>query len=416
MPSTIGPPSTSPEVQGWISNFADEDQATARLLVDSLRIVSEGNMRASLLRRLGELIDRLSGPVLLVPVRDIADIDKRWRRNRPAVYADFPPYVDFGPKPGSEAIVANILREITGIRGTHPSVLSPDTPLETLRARRCRNIIFVSDYAGSGSQSLNYLKSWLRNPTIRSWRSFGWLRIHLLLFSASRFAIRRLRASAALDELDVIEVSADFASAPWTEDQAHDVRRLCIRYTEPKRLRRGEEFGFARSAGLFVMTHSVPNNLPAVFLQERGPRAEPWTPLFPSRTFPAILHNQLAGYRPRQEFDLDTGAIPDKRLAVAFESGLPGTQRPFLMLLAAIAGRSHDVEVIAETLATSTISVDDMTRLLRSWGLIDRHYHLTDNGWLALQRARMQPRKVTFALKENSQPYYPMQLRGVGDV
>ena len=299
-----GPPSTSPEVAGWLSNFAHEDQTTARLLVDSLRIVSEGDIRAGLLQQLNELVGEIPDPVLLVPVRDLADIDRRWRESRPVVYQDFLPHVDFGSKPGSEAIIANILREIIGIRRRRSGVLSPDISLEDLREKGCRNIVFVSDYAGSGLQSLNYLKSWLRNPTIRSWRSFGWIDINLVLFSASSFAARRLRASAALDDLHIVEVAADFASARWSEQDEREVRRLCLRYAEPKRLERGEQFGYAGSGGLFVMPHTVPNNLPAILLQERGPWTEPWKPLFPGRTFPPLLQIQLAGYRPQHEFDL----------------------------------------------------------------------------------------------------------------
>jgi hypothetical protein len=401
---------------GWLSNFADEDRATARLLLDALRIASEGDIPAGLLHNLNELVAELPGPILLLPVRDLADIDRHWQANLPTVYQDFPPHTDFGPTPGSEAVVANLLRDIIGIRGSRTGVLSPDVSLRRLRREKCRILLFVGDYAGSGLQALSYLRSWLRNPTVRSWRSFGWTKVHLLLFAASGFAAGRLRSSGTVDHLHIIERAADFGSAPWSRGKEEEVAELCIRYAEPKRLRRGEALGFAGSRGLFLMPHTVPNNLPAILLQERGPTTDPWVPLFPRRTLPPVLQNQLAGYRPRQEFHLNRDAISDQRLAAAFETGLRGTQRPCLMMLAAIGDRRHDAETIAAALATSTISVEQMASQLRSWALIDSRNHLTDDGWLALQRARMRPRKITFTLKQNTAPYYPMQLRGVGDV
>ena len=413
--SPVGPPSMSPEVTGWLSNFAGEDQGTARLLLDSLRVASEEEIRTGILRRLNELITELPGPLLLLPIRDISDIDPNWKNNLPAIYKDFPPHTDFGPAPGSEALISNMLRDIYGIRSKRPEVLPPGTTLEALKTQRCRTLVFVNDYAGSGTQSLNYLKSWLRNSTIRSWRSFGWIKIHLLLFASSNFAASRLRASSALDHLHIIEIATDFASAPWTDEEEERVRKLCIRYAH-RRYRRRQAFGFGGRGGLFLMTHTVPNNLPAILLQEEGTGADPWTPLFPGRIFPPLLQKQVAGYRPRQEFSLDLDTIPDKRLAGAFKDGLRGTQRPFLMMLAAIAGHSYDYEEIAAQLATSTIGVNEMASVLRSWRLIDSQNHLTDDGWAALKRARMRPRKITLTLQGNTLPYYPIQLRGVGGV
>jgi hypothetical protein len=406
----------SPTVEGWLGNFAEEDQVTASILLDSLRVASGDEIRAGLLQRLMGLTAELPKPLLLLPVRDLGDIDPQWKYNLPVVYQDFPPDVDFGAAPGSEAIVSNVLREIYRTAKRSSVILPSSAALDVLRRRRCRTLLFVGDYAGSGSQALAYLKSWLRNPTVRSWRSFGWIKIHLLLFASSSFAARRLRASSAIDQLHVIEMAIDFASAPWVEEERARIEDLCIRYARPKYMRQNLAFGFGGHGGLFLMTHTVPNNLPAILLQDRGPDDERWIPLFPRRTFPPVLQRQISGYRPRQEFALDLDTIPDRRLAGAFKHGLRGTQRSFLMMLAAIAGNSHDDEAISTSLATSTIKVNDMGRMLRIWGLIDSRNHLTDLGWEALRRARMRPRKIAFTLKGNTLPYYPMQLRRVGDV
>ena len=409
-------PSASAQGRAWLENFALKDKGAARLLIDSLRIVSEAEMRLGLLAKLEELVSALPAPMLLLPVRSLTDFAPRSEHARIAVYRDFDPFSDLSAAPGSEAIAANIIRQVAGVRGRNPRILSPESRLDDLRERRCRALLFVDDYAGSGRQSIKYLKSWLRNPTIRSWRSFGWLEVHLLLFASSRFSARRLRASAALDRLHVIETAPDFHNASWSKREIHSVQEFCKKYADPRRLERGEALGFAASGGLLVMQHSVPNNLPAVLLQERGPRGDPWTPLFPGRRFTPSLQGDLIEYRPREEFELDLREVKDRRLASALENESKGSQRPYLMTLAAIAGHSQDQELIADALATSTIRIDEITRSLHAWGLIDAHNRLTDSGWLTLRRTRMRPRKVAFALKGSDEPYYPQQLRGVDGV
>ena len=59
------------------------------------------------------------------------------------------------------------------------------------------------------------------------------------------------------------------------------------------------------------------------------------------------------------------------------------------------------------------VRVSIICSTLKYWGLIDKNRHLTDRGWLALRRARMRPRRITFRLQETAEPYYPQQLRGV---
>jgi hypothetical protein len=409
-------PSESDGGRAWLGNFAYEDQPTARLLVDSLRIVTEDELRVGILSKLDELVAILPTPILILPIRDLRDFSSPTGSHHLVVYRDFSPFADFKSAPGSEVIAANIIRDMLGIRIKDPRFLNPSSSLEDLRASRCRALVLVEDYSGSGSQALHYLKSWLRNPTIRSWRSFGWLKIHLVLFAVSSIAAKRLRSSSAIDGLDFVEPAAEFANADWTKTELQSVIKLCTQYTEPTGPRRGEALGFAASKGLFVMQHTVPDNLPAIFVQHVGLGRRTWAPLFPNRIFPHSLQEQIAGYRPRNEFELSLDKLHDRRLAEALLRRPTGPDLPHLMMLALIAGHSSDDEMIASELATSTINIRKLGKALYAWGLIDRHRHLTDEGWLALRRARMKPRHVTFELKENESLYYPQRLRGVGDV
>jgi hypothetical protein len=409
-------PSATIEGMAWLENFNLHDRSTAGVLIDSLRIPSEGEIRTGLLAKLEELVSYLPTPTVILPIRDLADFrSRREGRDQIVAYKDFSPSEAYSATPGSEVIAANIIRDIVGIRAKRPGVLTPSVPIEDLRNRRCRTLILVDDYTGSGSKPVGYVRSVLRNSTLRSWRSFGWLRVHLLFFAASRLAVNHIWEKGLVDEIHLVEHAADFFNADWDEQLKSAVIDVCLRYVQPRRAERSEALGYKGSAGLFVMPHTVPNNLPAVLLQRQGVGGA-WAALFPDRLFPPGLQEQVAGYRPGNEFELNLERLADRRLAGAFGERIKGPERRYLMLLAAIAGHSSDYESVASVLSTTTIAVRKASVTLRGWGLLDDHLHLTEEGWLALRRARMSPRQVSFRLNESEEPYYPSQLRGADGV
>lgn len=411
MPEVPASPSRTDEGRTWLRNFATEDLATARLILDSLRVPSEHEIRVGLLDKLNEIRDLPRKPILALPIRSLRDFTGSQPNS--IVYEDFLPHAEISATPGSEAIAANIIRDMIGIRSTSSEFLHPTSSIADLRANRCRTLLLVDDYSGSGSACINYVKSWLRNSTIRSWRSFGWLEIHVLLFAASSLAAKRIKRTNIVDRLHIVEPAADFDNSSWKGDEIRSAVDLCDRYTQPRRRARGEALGYKSSKGLFVMQHTVPNNLPAIFLQTRGPKNEDWDALFPGRTFPTALQRKLAGYKARSDFTPLAQAFPDRALleALIAEGRIP--EGPYLMVLSLIAGHSGTDETIAGILSVSTIQIRDIRVALRGWGLIDAKNHLTDAGWETLRQARMRPRHVRFGLIGKDDPYYPQQLRGV---
>ena len=411
MPEVPVPPSTTDEGRAWLRNFATEDLATARLILDSLRVPSEHEIRVGLLDKLNEIRGLPRKPILALPIRSLRDF--AGSQPNPVAYRDFLPHADISAMPGSEAIAANIIRDMVGIRSTRPEFLHPASSITDLRTNRCRTLLLVDDYSGSGSACINYVKCWLRNSTIRSWRSFGWLEVHVLLFAASSVAVKRIKRANILNGLHIVESAADFDNSGWKGDEIRSATDLCERYTQPRRRAQGEALGYKSSKGLFVMQHTVPNNLPAIFLQTKGPKNGNWNALFPSRTFPAALQRKLAGYKARSDFTPLAHAFPDRALLEALISEGRIPEGPYLMVLSLIAGRSGTDETMAGILSTSTIQIRDIRVALRGWGLIDAKNHLTDAGWETLRQARMRPRHVRFGLIGKDEPYYPQQLRGV---
>ncbi|MGR7001257.1 phosphoribosyltransferase-like protein [Yinghuangia aomiensis] len=137
--------------------------------------------------------------------------------------------------PGSEGLVGNIIRDVVG-RRPRPERASSYASLGKLRQHRVRTLLLVDDYSGTGDQVLKYVDAWMRHPTIKSWHSYGWVRIHVLLLAASTHAQRRLE-NRFVAGLDYIESGTSFDTAPWTQSEREDVEAFCRRYAHEARFR-----------------------------------------------------------------------------------------------------------------------------------------------------------------------------------
>ena len=324
---------------------------------------------------------------------------------------DVTPMVSSAGGNGSELIVQNIIGAMQRELGV--DVLTRNaTALDILRQRRVRSLVFVSDYAGSGDESLTYARSWLRNATVRSWRSLKLVQLHLVLFAASTTALRRIRASGLYDKVWVLHHGMDFASAPWGQGERRKIRALCERYAR----RAGEGQGWLGSEGLLVFEHTVPNNLPSILRQGKGPSRRPgggWAPFFEFRTAPPDAMRDIVGYRPERDPERGLRALGQVRLAAA------GVMRPhdrselrmLVEVLAHIAGGRRYPEQLATALAVSVPTAEEIISQVRKWGLVDIHTRLTDAGWAELRAAKAKPRTVASGLQGSREHYYPVSLR-----
>ncbi len=173
-------PSETTRGRAWLANFLVEDQPIAELLLDSLEFVRTSTIRPALRVRLEELAEsgEIEQPAVLATALSIEDLKVRTRR--PVAYSEgFETLaVLMDATPGSEGFVGNLIRDL--LRSGN-GWLSPSTELGELRAQRCRSIVLVTDWVGSGTQLRDYALTLTRNRTIRSWRSGKLLRAIIYL-------------------------------------------------------------------------------------------------------------------------------------------------------------------------------------------------------------------------------------------
>ena len=127
-----------------------------------------------------------------------------------------------------------------------------------LRDRRMRAIIVVSDTLETGGQVAKYVKSLLRNPTLKSWRSFGWINVVVLAYAVSKEGEELVTALPQIDTLKYIRRAPSIESLAWATKDVEAARELC-----PSVTRRGSaRLGFGDHAGLFGFQDRVPNTVP----------------------------------------------------------------------------------------------------------------------------------------------------------
>lgn len=367
-------------VAKWLTNFNREHQPAAKTLVDAVKLVSATEVRTELGREIRRLLTSLPHPVAAFPVREVAPPESAHGVGRDGPYDLLPPGL-----PGSEAVIANILTGISR-ESSYDRLILTSLDLHKLRTRKVRTILLVDDFSGSGKRLKDFGKALRRHPTIRSWLSYGWVKIHVVAYAATAEAIRLLRSDFGPDYVHLVRACPTFENARWTPEQKADIETLCKDYCG--RLGR-YKLGFRKSKALIAFEHTAPNNLPAILWRVD----DGWNSLFEWKAVPADL---LALYATDHA-----------------ESSSPSVSgQSFERLghvLQMVGHRVREEDAIVEA---TRFSYEEVYRLLgaaRSFGLVTTKLRLTEIGRAELRR--WQTTHKPLVLPNQDDAYYPTQLR-----
>jgi hypothetical protein len=311
--------------------------------------------------------------------------------------------------PGSEGFVGMVLRDFSGVRRSDRDApwIRPDADLDCLRAQRCRSIVVVTDYIGSGDSVLKLASAIACHPTVRSWRSFHWLDIYAVAFAGSPTAVTRLRGSRVIGNVWTVEAAPTFATAPWSAEVRTAITDLCFTECRIKPKARWA-LGYGGSAGLFLTERGAPNNLPAVLWQRRTG----WEPLFRDRTVPTSLTRNLAEYRRSSSLAELAERVGQQRLGRNKRlDNMRATSRMVLRSLLLLNRGPRDTLALAAQLAIDVADAEALFECLMQLGLADVTGAITDRGRAEIAANKQGLRQTTAGLTGSSFPYYPHSLR-----
>jgi hypothetical protein len=394
-----------PEYRNWLANFSVEYHSPAELLVNALHYLDDSTFRSNLTDQiLGDFeAGRIVPPALVTPIRSGLEMGLQGSEKAIIFENVFPRDGLRIPNTGSEAICANIIRNLEKGQGQKLGMIPWPRGLDDLRRQEVRSIVLVGDYAGSGSQAMEAARIWTRNKSIRSWRSYGKIKIHVLVHSASSLAKEALDKDPSIDRLSTVGIAPDFDSAGWSDEQRNEIQTFCTKFA---RHRGKDVLGWKNSAALFVMQHTAPNNLPSVLWQTKGQsrRHDGWYPLFPDGRVPGALARALAsqGKQRREQ------RIPKR----------PGSEQILGSLLPLVLAAMREGARTPERISgLADISLADSTRVLAELvdgGYADTRGYLTDSGRRLLAPDARPLRR--YRLSGSADFYYPQALRRVGGI
>ncbi|MFD0525542.1 phosphoribosyltransferase-like protein [Paractinoplanes durhamensis] len=393
-------PSETLQGSRWLANFAIDERRPATLLIDSLRVISSSDFRIAVSNALDAAINELPKPVGIYPVRELPNGNSSQLLPLEHPYAAIP---------GSEGIVGNIIREAAGRRPKFNRAASYDS-LDKLLRHKVRTVLLVDDYSGTGDQIVKYVGEWTRHPTIKSWHSYGLIRIHVLLLAPSAHAQRRLEDHRYVESVRFVERGLGFDTAPWTKEERESVEALCRRYAYSP----GFSLGYGKTRGLLTLHHTVPNNLPCILWQTTCPRISDWKPLFGNRRMSPQLQTEIGDYRLETDPRRIAAIIRQERLGEVLDGLSNPTTRNLLLTLGAVESGHRDPVGLSGLLSLSLEAIRRILEACQDLRLLDSTGRLTDEGRMELRRARNRPptpRPELLAVGDQA-PYYPQRLRG----
>lgn len=396
--------SQTAHAQEWLARFTDRERESASELVDEMLLVSGDQFRSRIDAELARLLAQAETPIALYAERPVKVIYGtvpaffRDSRHGRAEGTGVQPVVadPRNQEVGSEGVVANL---VTDFCRRNPATCFSHPGPTLLRRRKVRQIVIVTDFIGSGQRITRMLESLRYVATLRSWRSYGLIRFHVVAYSGIEQGIERVKRHKLKPELWIR------GGCPTLEDafsgrRLRDVSSLCRAYP-PGHI---EPLGYQGGGALIAFAHGCPNNVPPILHS----RASGWTPLFMGRSTQDVLPPLLAA---------DDYSALDQRTArlLGFRRELQSDDQDrwvsVLLVLAAAADGSRTPREVSARTHLEVEVVSALAGLAKDARWLDEKGGLTALGQDELRRLRKRRSKKPLVVRGTSEFYYPTQLK-----
>jgi|GEM_PF-4171628 len=414
--------------EAWLGNFDDDEVAVAAALLASVEVVSRSQFARELTRVLDRHVATLSGPVALFRVRSLsrqaraAFLGAPAQRDQPlenqegnaalvepSRLATNPETFGLPELSGSALEVAHVVDR--WVRRYKDRVYV-DPSIVEMRERRVRHIVLVSDIASSGKELGDFAAFLSRNPTIRSWISYGLVEVSFAVHSVVESSLNLLLTSGVVG---YHRLAPTLESMDWSREDRQAVTELCMKYSDKQKY----GLGWGDVGLTSIYEHSVGNGLPMILWQEQSD-GRPWTPLVGPDRRVGLSPNVLrvsSSYRPSRSVSRylanlrqgTTRALRGPSRAVAYaETHLQHSpnELALILLMSCVASGKTSREQIMDAARMSFDRLNTIARLAHDLGLVDGYVEhllrrsaeaqrsglvLTSTGRRVLQRYARKP-------------------------
>jgi hypothetical protein len=298
---------------------------------------------------------------------------------------------------GSEGWTAFLVSQATE---ASPKIYLNHPGPDRIRRHRIGIIAIVTDFIGSGTRVAAMVDKFLKVPSVRAWRSNGWLRFVVVAAAGTANGIHAVESHRAAPSVLVSHVVPTFDRFP---DQGMvDQWRWLISHYGPRNARGADPQGYGDGGALVAFSHRTPNNTPLLLHQG----APGWTPLFrgpPPEDMRAAFG--LSPLRARVERAAAT-------LMTSLADDLTPEEGRMAILLRAIRGKWRNGQEIefAERTGLTVPEILDARDQARAGGLLTEQGHLTDEGQKLAHAGTIRERRRP-DIPTRAEMYYPHVLR-----
>lgn len=411
--TAIRPPlSRTPSAANWLLQFRAADQLAAAAFLDSLLLLNDDDIASSLREQLKTLARGRAGlrkKIALYSEREIAEATFFKSERCPgrdgiirmrAIGASGPPAVKPArgrSRVGSEGWTSFIVSQ--AVEASHKVFLNHPGP-DRIRLHRVSLIVIVTDFLGSGSRVRAMIDKFIKVPSVRAWRSNGWMRFAVVAAAGTANGIRAVQSHHTAPTVSVSHVVPTLKGFP--DPEAVDKWRWLMSRYGPRTARGSGPEGFDEGGALVAFSYRIPNNTPLLLHQ----RAPGWIPLFqgpPSADMRAAFGLGSLDARVK-------GAASASR--VPLSDDLTPEEGRMIVILRAIRGRWREGQEVefAERTGLTVPEILDAKDRAQAGGLLNKQGHLTDEGQ-KLARAGVTKNRRRPDIPTNPEMYYPQRLR-----
>ena len=378
----------------------------AEKLVRSLTLVSHSEFERALQAILEDQVARRDGPAAFYAVREVNPAEGYFEQftNRDTNELNS---LASGTDHGSEARIAAMIRNYCK---TDPANLLNHPTIDEMRSAKCRTIIFVDDFIGSGERVWELLQAFWKEASLASWHSLKYIKFVVVTYSGTVNGIRKVKRHKAGVEVVKERDCPTFLDMPWQSKRIAEIVDVCERYGCTTSQGYWWD-GYGKVMAALVFEHGCPDNAPAVLWAPDEP-SKPWKPLLPNRVILSAVKSIFPPEITRRDPITTLLEVGQTRLAQSGALRRRGELgEAILLILALVAqGQSRQIALSFATGLGEKACAEIVERCIK-WGFITRTRRLTEEGHAELKAARKLKKPGFDVPGRGEEYYYPRQLR-----
>ena len=384
------------KVERWLGQFERADQDDAKLLLSSMRNVTTDEFHDAMTQLVQSRVKVDPAPVGL-----FVEMERgHWRgktnrqfseprRKHLRAFGSSPLGVgtirNVDPEVGSEGVSSQIATEAVRLhrkRATiHPG---PDT----IRKRKIRRFILVSDFIGGGARASRYLDAAWRVRSVKSWwstRSSNGMAFEVVAYSSTEAGRRKVEAHPTRPLVYIVEGCPTIDEVFEIPRVRRRIQDLCRRYGSFDSS--FDSLGYEGAGALITFAHGMPNNGPAILHKGGERKGRLWSPLYRARVTSGVRAGVEAVVKQEETIQSDLQRImKQKVLGSPRLSSAPSSLRDAVQVLLALDRVPRTEAAISARTGLCVEGVRQALVRIRGYGWVDGEDRIAGKGRRELAR------------------------------